>query len=74
MSFVPAEWTDMVARLREAQVAGDIMRNPDTAPAARDQATDAYCRAVDAVIADLGVLQEQQVLGRITLFLARKER
>lgn len=71
---VPAEWTRMIANLRGAQVAGDTMRSPTATQIARDEATVRYSRAADQIIADLGVLSERQVLGRITLHLARRER
>ncbi|MFN3973444.1 MAG: hypothetical protein ACK4L4_19170 [Gemmobacter sp.] len=71
---VPREWTDAIARLREAQVSGDIMRNPSTSQDMRDRATQAYTHAVDALVANLGRLSETHVLGQITMFLAKKER
>lgn len=71
---VPQEWTRMIGSLRAAQVAQDTTHSPTSRQADKDEAMVRYCRAVDSIIADLGVLSEQQVLGRITLFLARKER
>lgn len=72
-SPVPQEWTDMIRHLREAQVASDTMRSP-TAQVDHDLATVAYSRAVDRMFAKLSLLSERQVLGRITMFLARRER
>ncbi|MDT8856463.1 hypothetical protein RNZ50_15825 [Paracoccaceae bacterium Fryx2] len=74
MSFVPAEWTRMIGNLRTALLARDAMKAPEAQPPEHDAATARYCRAVDAVIEDLGLLSERQVLGRITLLLARKDR
>ncbi len=71
MSGVPHEWTKMIAHLREAQVARDSLSTPDLNQVMRDEATIALVRASDAVIANLSLLSERQVLGRITLFLAR---
>ena len=71
MSIVPNEWTRMIANLRAAQVAQDCIKAPGASQAMRDEATASLVRAADAVIADLGTLSERQVLGRITLFLAR---
>lgn len=71
MSGVPHEWTRMIANLRAAQVAQDCVKAPHANLMMRDEAMAAYVRASDAVIADLGTLSELQVLGRITLFLAR---
>lgn len=71
MSGVPHEWTRMIANLRAAQVAQDCLKAPGTSQTMHDEAMVAYVRASDAVIAELGTLSERQVLGRITLFLAR---
>lgn len=71
MSGVPHEWTRMIANLRAAQVAQDCTKTPGASLMMRDEAMAAFVRASDAVIADLGTLSERQVLGRITLFLAR---
>lgn len=71
---VPAEWTRMIGNLRAAQVAMDVIRNP---AASRSEVIEAeVCRRdmADAVIADLGLLSEQMVLARITLFLSKRER
>lgn len=71
---VPAEWTRMIGNLRAAQVARDVMRNPDTSPFDKIEASRQYRELSDAVIADLGLLSEQMVLARITLFLSKRER
>ncbi|NJS39822.1 MAG: hypothetical protein HC783_13305 [Rhodobacteraceae bacterium] len=73
-SPVPAEWTRMIGSFRAAQVAQDQMKDPAASQQVRDDATIRYSRAVDQVIADLGTLSERQVLGRITLFLSKRER
>lgn len=74
MIMVPPAWTRMIGNLRVAQVARDTLRSPITSQMSRDLATVTYSRAVDLVIDDLNTLSEQQVLGRVTMFLARKER
>lgn len=74
MSVVPTEWTRMIANLRTAQVAQDCIKTPGASQAMRDEATASLVRASDAVIADFGILSERQVLGRITMFLARVAR
>ena len=61
----------MIANLRAAQVAQDCIKAPSATQAMRDEATVVLWRATEALIADLGTLSERQVLGRITLFLAR---
>ena len=71
---VPEAWTQLIARHREAQVAQDQMRNPQATQVMRDEATGRYTVAVDAVMDCLDTLSERQVLGAITLYLARKER
>ena len=71
MSGVPDEWTRMIANLRAAQVAQDCIKAPGASQIMRDEAMAAFVRASDTVIADLGRLSERQILGRITLFLAR---
>ena len=74
MSMVPEAWTRMTGALRVAQVARNTCRSPLSSQMSRDLATVNCSRAVDLVIDDLNLLSEQQVLGRWTLFLARKER
>ena len=71
---VPQAWTDLQAYHNAAQVARDQMTDPRAPGGMKDEATDRYCRAVDAVIAELDVLREQRWLGRITILLARKDR
>jgi hypothetical protein len=74
MANVPDDWTMMIADHRAAMVAWDQMRDPGASQTMRDEATVRYNRAADAVIQRMARLSEQQVLGRITLHLARKER
>ena len=74
MNQVPKEWTAMIAVLREAQVAQDAARLPNISDAARDEEIARYARACDALVANLGALSERQVLGRITMILAKKDR
>lgn len=71
---LPAAWARMISALREAQVARDVMRDPAARQTDRDEAVVRYSRAADAIIADLGILSETHVLGRITLMLSRRER
>lgn len=71
---VPHDWTALVAHLNDALVARPLMKNLHAAQVDRDLATQRYVKAVDAIIDCLERLREQMVLGRITLFLARKER
>jgi hypothetical protein len=74
MSIVPAEWTRMVTHLQAASVARDCMGDPTSPQVMRDEATVIYSRAADQIVADLITLRGSMVLGRITHFLARKER
>lgn len=74
MSRLPIEWTRAMVNLRTAQVANDTRRNPNAPQIARDQATIEYTRATDALVEDLGLLSERQVLTRITKFLTRGDR
>lgn len=71
MSIVPKDWTEMIGQHRAAMVAQDQMRDPAASQTMRDEATVRYCRAADAVIAHLASLSERQVLGRVTMYLAR---
>lgn len=74
MIGVPQAWTSMITQLHAARVAQDVIANPASGQIDRDMATVAYSRAADAVIADLGRLSGAGVLGRITLFLSKRER
>lgn len=84
---VPAEWTRMIGNLCDAEVELQAIRAADgiagsavsesgseTAYWAKDQAVVRYTRLVDEIMRDLIRLREQNVLGRITLLLGRKER
>lgn len=71
---VPQDWTDAMTQLREAQTVGPAMRSATATQQQRDEATVRYVRAVDALVACLDRLSEQQVLGRITMLLSRKDR
>ena len=64
----------MIGNHRAAQVANDVMRNPDSTGDEVIEAARQYREVTDAVIADLGLLSEQMVLARITLFLSKRER
>ena len=69
---VPDAWTRMNVHLAEALQARDCMRL--TSGAARDEEVRRYVRAVDLIVADLGLLKSAHVLGQITMVLAKKER
>ncbi len=71
---VPRAWTTMIAQLRTARLSRDVMRDPRETQAARDRATVDYSRAVDAMVDDLALLSDGQMLGRITLLLSKKDR
>lgn len=73
-SPVPEEWTEMVTHLAAAQVADGQRKGRDLPQTVRDEATVRYSREVDAIFTCLSRLREVQVLGRITMLLARKER
>jgi hypothetical protein len=70
----PQEWTNMVAALQEATIAGSQMRDTTASDAMRDGATQRYVHAADAVIANLIVLRAAGVLGRFSAYLATRER
>lgn len=74
MVTVPRDWTDAMGHFRAAQVARDQMRDRSVTQPARDIATVRYTQHVDALMDSLTRLSEQQVLGGITLLLARKDR
>lgn len=71
-SPVPWAWTELLAEHRRAQVAREAQRT--ATGAAWDVATADYVRAVDAVIDALDRLTADRTTGRITAFLAKKER
>lgn len=71
---VPQAWTSLIGHHRAAQVAQDEMKAPGATQIARDEATVRYARACDAMVADMTRLSEAQELGRITLFLSKRER
>ena len=68
---VPEAWTHLLGHHRAAQ---DQMKDAAATQIARDEATVRYARAVDAMVAEMTRLSEAQVLGWITMLLARKER
>lgn len=71
---VPAEWSRMIGNLRSAQVANDVIRNPESTMQETVKAAALYAQSAEDIIADLGLLSEQMVLARITLFLSKRER
>ena len=74
MSVVPQEWSRFLILHRSAQIERDVMRSAGPDFDARDLATVNYARTCDEMMELLDKLSVQQVLGRITMFLARKER
>lgn len=70
---VPQSWTDAMAHFRAAQVARDQMHDREVTQQARDIACARYTQSVDAMMDCLTRCSEMQLLGRITLHLARKE-
>jgi hypothetical protein len=73
-SPVPEAWTRLIGLHRAAQVAQDQMKDPAATQIARDEAIIRYSRATDAMVAEMTRLSEAQDLGRITLFLSKRER
>ncbi len=71
---VPEAWTNLIGYHRAAQVAQDQMKDRAASQAARDEATVRYDRACDAMVAEMTRLSESHDLGRITLFLSKRER
>ena len=71
---VPEAWKNLQAYHSATQLARDQMTDPRATDVMKDEATDRYVRAVDALIAELDDLREQRWLGRITVLLARKDR
>ena len=74
MSVVPQEWTRFLILHRAAQIERDVMRSAGPDFDARDLATVNYARACDEMMDLLDRLSVRQVLGRITMLLARRER
>ena len=69
LTGLPVRWANVLNRLRDASIAGDIMSGRDADDKDRDLATDRYVTAVDALVAELQELREAGVLDRISLFL-----
>lgn len=74
MTVVPQPWTDAMGHFRAAQAARDEFRDRNATQQARDIACARYTHSVDALMDCLTRCSEQQLLGRITFMLARKER
>ena len=74
MSGVPQAWTDLIAALRRAQVARDIVREKGATQQLRDCAVIDYSRACDAMVEEMSKLSAAHDLGRITLLLSKKDR
>lgn len=73
MNGVPRDWTDFMGHFCAAQTAQDGAKLATTQQL-RDIETARYARSLDAMMVSLTRLSQQQVLGQITLMLARKER
>ncbi len=71
---VPYAWTKLIEHQRQAQIERDVMCAAEVGSPTHDIAMQKYIRAVDVVMECLCSLSQDQTLGRITLFLARKER
>ena len=74
MAVVPEAWTRMVGRLPQAAVLRETIRARNVTKQARDQAIIEYTPLVDGIIDDLLSLKAEGQIGRVTLFLARRER
>ena len=74
MTIVPQAWTDAMGHFRAAQIARDEFRDRSTTQQARDIACARYTQSVDALMDSLTRCSELQLLGRITLMLAQRER
>jgi hypothetical protein len=70
---VPIEWTRVVAAHHYARIDRETMRSGETQQL-RDEATVRYARTLDEIMDNLTVLDDQHMLGRITLLLSKKER
>ncbi len=71
---VPEAWTRLLAHHRAAQVASDQLNDPDATRISRDEATIRYEHAKIGMVVEMNRLSEAHVLGRITLFLSKRER
>ena len=72
MLGVPQAWTDAMGHFRAALVAREEMRDRTLTQPARDIATARYTHSVDALVDALDRCTSQQLLGRITGWLARE--
>lgn len=62
MTETDARWMAVRALLRSARANDRAMRQADLAPQLRDEATRGYCRDVDALVAELGRLEDAGAL------------
>lgn len=74
MAVVPEAWTRMMGSLPEAALLRATMRSRNATQIARDAAVKEYTPLVDGIIDDLLRLKADGDLGRVTLFLSKKER
>lgn len=74
MAVVPEAWTRMMGRLPEAALLRDIVRSRTASKQAVDTAIKEYTPLVDGIVDDLLHLKADGDLGRVTLFLSKKER
>ncbi len=72
MLGVPQAWADAMGHLRAALVAREQMRDRTVTQSARDIATARYTLSVDALVDALHRCTTQQLLGKITGWLARE--
>ena len=64
----------MIGNLSAARLAQDCIDAAGSNQILRDAAVIKYSRLSDAIIADLGRLSETGTLGKIALFLCKKDR
>ncbi|NEX47637.1 hypothetical protein [Pseudotabrizicola algicola] len=71
MLGVPQTWATAMGHLQAALDARAQMRDRTVTQAERDSATARYTHSVDALVDALHRCMSNQLLGRITLWLAR---
>lgn len=69
---IPVEWTKLVARHHFVRIDRELMRTATTQQA-RDEATVRYAKGVDEIMDQLGRLEDNRQLARITTLLSKRE-
>lgn len=64
MTETERRWEAVRALLCSARASDSALRNPELPMQLRDEATRAYCRDADALIAELGRLEDAGALPR----------